>query len=81
MQRGHADSQPCALEHAAGDCQAAFFAGLQRLGAARTSMLSTLEPIVTVALAVLLLGEALSVAQCLGGALILGAVLWLVRAR
>jgi drug/metabolite transporter (DMT)-like permease len=59
----------------------AFFAGLQRLGAARTSMLSTLEPIVTVVLAALLLGEALSVVQCVGGALILVAVLWLVRMR
>jgi drug/metabolite transporter (DMT)-like permease len=37
----------------------AFFAGLARLGAARTSMLSTLEPVVTVALASLLLDETL----------------------
>lgn len=58
----------------------AFFAGLVRLGAGRTSMLSTLEPVVTVALAALLLGETLSAPQWLGGAAILGAVLWLVRA-
>lgn len=58
----------------------AFFAGLTRLGAARTSMLSTLEPVVTVALASLLLGERLSPLQWLGGASILAAVLWLVRA-
>ena len=58
----------------------AFFAGLARLGAARTSMLSTLEPVVTVTLASLLLGESLSVVQWVGGASVLGAVLWLVRA-
>ncbi|CAN7456709.1 DMT family transporter [Trinickia sp. LjRoot230] len=58
----------------------AFFAGLVRLGAARTSMLSTLEPVVTVALASLLLGESLSALQWVGGASVLGAVLWLVSA-
>lgn len=58
----------------------AFFAGLQRLGAARTSMLSTLEPVVTVALAALLFGEALSPLQWAGGVAILAAVLALVRA-
>jgi drug/metabolite transporter (DMT)-like permease len=58
----------------------AFFGGLVRLGAARTSMLSTLEPVVTVALAALLLGETLSWLQWVGGVSVLGAVLWLVRA-
>lgn len=58
----------------------AFFAGLERLGAARTSMLSTLEPVVTVALAALLFGEALSPLQWVGGLAILAAVLALVRA-
>ena len=57
----------------------AFFAGLARLGAARTSMLSTLEPVVTVALASLLLGETLGWLQWVGGASVLGAALWLVR--
>ncbi|TKC83152.1 DMT family transporter [Trinickia terrae] len=57
-----------------------FFAGLERLGAARTSMLSTLEPVVTVALAAITLGEALTPLQWAGGAAILAAVLWLVRA-
>ncbi|WP_420992619.1 DMT family transporter [Cupriavidus sp. 30B13] len=56
-----------------------FFAGLQRLGAARASMLSTLEPVVTVALAALLLGEQVGLTQALGGALILAGVLWLTR--
>ncbi|GAB3625563.1 multidrug DMT transporter permease [Pandoraea terrae] len=54
-----------------------FFAGLQRLGAGRASMLSTLEPVVTVLLAAWLLGETLSVAQLCGGALILAGVAWL----
>ncbi|GLU35219.1 DMT family transporter [Trinickia caryophylli] len=58
----------------------AFFAGLARLGAARTSMLSTLEPVVTVLLAWLLLGERFGLLQWLGGAAVIGAVLWLVRA-
>ncbi|WP_124094457.1 DMT family transporter [Burkholderia gladioli] len=58
----------------------AFFAGLSLLGAARTAMLSTLEPVVTVALAALLFGEALSPMQWAGGVAILVAVLWLVRA-
>ncbi|CAG2143543.1 hypothetical protein LMG31506_02850 [Cupriavidus yeoncheonensis] len=56
-----------------------FFAGLQRLGAAQASMLSTLEPVVTVALAAALLGEHISGAQAVGGGLILAGVLWLTR--
>ncbi|SDD24069.1 EamA domain-containing membrane protein RarD [Cupriavidus sp. YR651] len=56
-----------------------FFAGLQRLGAAKASMLSTLEPVVTVVLAAVLLGEHISAAQAVGGGLILAGVLWLTR--
>lgn len=55
----------------------AFFAGLKRLGASLASMLSTLEPVVTVALAGWLLGESLVGWQWLGGALTLSGVLWL----
>ncbi|MBY4895831.1 DMT family transporter [Cupriavidus sp. AU9028] len=58
-----------------------FFAGLQRLGAARASMLSTLEPLVTVLLAAALLGEHIGGLQAVGGALILAGVLWLTRPR
>lgn len=54
-----------------------FFAGLQRLGAGRASMLSTLEPVVTVLLAAMLLGETLTPAQLGGGVLILAGVVWL----
>ncbi|MBV8156628.1 MAG: DMT family transporter, partial [Dyella sp.] len=56
-----------------------FFAGLQRLGAAKASMLSTLEPVVTVVLAAALLGEHIGATQAVGGGLILAGVLWLTR--
>jgi drug/metabolite transporter (DMT)-like permease len=51
-----------------------FLAGLPRVGAARAALLSTWEPVVTVGLAVVLLGERLSVVQVLGGILVLLAV-------
>lgn len=54
-----------------------FLAGLERIGATNAAMLSTLEPVVTVLLAALLLGEALEPIALLGGALILVAVLLL----
>lgn len=54
-----------------------FFAGLSRLGPTATSVLSTVEPVVTVALAVALLDERLSLTQVGGGALVLAAVVWL----
>jgi drug/metabolite transporter (DMT)-like permease len=56
-----------------------FLAGLRRIGAANAAMLSTLEPVVTVLLAALLLGDVLNPITLLGGALILAAVLLLVR--
>ncbi len=55
----------------------AFFAGLQRLGPTATSVLSTLEPVVSVALAALVLGERVSALQLLGGAVIVGTAVWL----
>ncbi len=57
----------------------AFFAGLARLGPTSTATLSTLEPVVTVTLAALVLGEAVGPLQAAGGALVLAAVLVLVR--
>jgi len=59
---------------------ACFLAGLERLGAVRTSVYSTLEPVFTLALSAALLDEALTPLRLLGGALILGAVLLLARA-
>lgn len=56
-----------------------FFAGLKRLGAPDASTLSTLEPVATIALAALVLGEAVSTAQLAGGAVILAAVVVLAR--
>jgi len=44
-------------------------------GAARASLLSTWEPVVTVILAVVLLGDRFSITQVAGGVLILGAVI------
>jgi drug/metabolite transporter (DMT)-like permease len=52
-----------------------FFAGLQRVGPSATSILSTFEPLVTVILAFLVFGEALTAVQLAGGALVLAAVL------
>jgi len=52
-----------------------FLAGLPRIGAARASLLSTWEPVVTVILAVALLGDRFSITQGIGGVLILGAVI------
>jgi drug/metabolite transporter (DMT)-like permease len=57
----------------------AFFAGLARVGASEAAMLSTFEPVVTVVLASLLLGERLSAWQLVGGAVIIAAVLLLAR--
>ena len=51
-----------------------FLAGLPRVGAARASLLSAWEPVVTVVLAVLLFRDRFSIVQALGGGLILTAV-------
>lgn len=56
-----------------------FLAGLRRIGPTNASMLSTVEPVVTVLLAALLFSEVLKTASLLGGALILIAVLILAR--
>jgi drug/metabolite transporter (DMT)-like permease len=53
---------------------ALFFAGLRRVGPSAASILSTLEPVVTVALAFVVFGESLGPAQLFGGALVLAAV-------
>ena len=56
-----------------------FLAGLKRIGPTDASMLSTLEPVVTVGLAAQFFGEALPPITLLGGGLILAAVLLLTR--
>jgi drug/metabolite transporter (DMT)-like permease len=58
-----------------------FLLGMERVGASTAAIVSTVEPVVTVSLAVLLLGDALGPAQLAGGLLVLGAVLALQARR
>jgi drug/metabolite transporter (DMT)-like permease len=59
-----------------------FFAGLDRVGPTSASILSTVEPVVTVLLAFLVFGETLAAVQLAGGVLVIAAVLALaVRVR
>jgi drug/metabolite transporter (DMT)-like permease len=51
-----------------------FFAGLRRTGPSTAAILSTFEPVVTTALATLVLGETLTPGQLAGGALVLSSV-------
>jgi drug/metabolite transporter (DMT)-like permease len=51
-----------------------FMAGMRSVGAATASIVSTVEPVVTVGLAVALFGESLGPAQVVGGVLVLAAV-------
>jgi len=59
---------------------ALFLAGLARIGPVRASIYSTVEPVFTVFLATVVLGERLTLARVAGGALTLGGVLLLARA-
>ena len=59
----------------------AFLAGLKLISAPDASMISTLEPVVTVLLAALILSEALKPIYLVGGAFILAAVMILTRSR
>jgi drug/metabolite transporter (DMT)-like permease len=56
-----------------------FLAGIERIGPTNASLLSTLEPIVTVLLAAWLFAERLETITLIGGALILVAVILLTR--
>jgi drug/metabolite transporter (DMT)-like permease len=58
-----------------------FFAGLKRVGPTTASILSTVEPVVTVLLAFLGFGELLGGLQLLGGALVIAAVIVLAGFR
>jgi drug/metabolite transporter (DMT)-like permease len=53
-----------------------FFAGLQRVGPTAASILSTLEPVVTVGLAFAVFGESLGPAQLAGASLVLVGCVW-----
>jgi drug/metabolite transporter (DMT)-like permease len=52
----------------------AFYAGTARIGAAQAALVSTVEPISTVSIAALVLGERLAPLQLVGGALVIGSV-------
>jgi len=54
-----------------------FYAGLRKLGASKAAILSTLEPVLTIVLAAMLLGERMQSIQILGGVCILASVILL----
>ncbi|MBI5838603.1 MAG: EamA family transporter [Chloroflexi bacterium] len=58
-----------------------FLAGLKRIGPTNASMLSTLEPVVTVLLSALLFGEILGASMLTGGGLILISVIMIARSE
>jgi len=58
-----------------------FFAGLERVGPTNASMLSTFEPVTTVVLATIFLGEEVSPMRIIGGILILFAVILLAKSE
>jgi drug/metabolite transporter (DMT)-like permease len=53
--------------------------GLSRLGPAPAALVATLEPVLTLVWAVLLLGESLQPIQVVGAALVIAGVLWAQR--
>jgi len=56
------------------------FGAMRRIGAADTSLVSTVEPLITIVLSAILIGERLTPLQMAGGALILAAV-FILNAR
>jgi drug/metabolite transporter (DMT)-like permease len=56
-----------------------FFGGLARVGPSRASIISTIEPLVTVLLAFLVFGEQLTATQLAGGVLVLASVVLLQK--
>lgn len=58
-----------------------FLVGLERIGPANASMFSTLEPVITVLLATIVLRETLPPMTLLGGSLILASVILLARSE
>lgn len=58
---------------------AAFLTGIKRIGAAQASIISTLEPVITLGIGVTLLDERISATQLLGGLLVLVAVILLAQ--
>ena len=58
-----------------------FFAGLKRIDTANASIISTFEVVVTVVLAILILGETLSLLKILGACLVILAVVILAKSE
>jgi drug/metabolite transporter (DMT)-like permease len=58
---------------------AAFLVGIKYIGAAQASIVSTIEPVVTLALGVIVLSESVSAGQLVGGAMVLFAIVMLAR--
>ncbi|HZW14589.1 MAG TPA: DMT family transporter [Noviherbaspirillum sp.] len=56
---------------------ASFLIGIKYIGPARASIISTLEPVITLCLGVALLGESVSGGQLVGGTMVLAAVVML----
>lgn len=56
---------------------AAFLLGIKYIGASQASIISTLEPVITLCLGVALLGESASAGQLVGGAMVLAVVVLL----
>ena len=53
-----------------------FFAGLERVGPSLTGLLSTSEPVATTVASAIIFGDQLTPVQAVGGALVIGAVVW-----
>jgi drug/metabolite transporter (DMT)-like permease len=58
-----------------------FFAGLKRIDTANAAIISTFEVVVTVALAIIILGETLSLPKILGASLVISAVIILAKSE
>ena len=58
-----------------------FFAGLKRIDTANAAIISTFEVVVTVALAIVILGETLSMSKILGACLVVSAVVILAKSE
>jgi drug/metabolite transporter (DMT)-like permease len=60
---------------------ATFFAGMDIIGSTRASILSTIEPVITIGFSVLLLDEKISWGQGAGALLVLTGTIWVISQR
>ena len=60
---------------------ATFFAGMNIIGPTRASILSTIEPVITIGFSALLLGEKLSWGQGAGALLVIAGTVWVISQR